>query len=335
VCRYDAQTKRLAALFDDPHYHDIQAKLIAARTPPDGRSSPVDDSDPRGILYCLNVHRSDQPGEGWLKQDGELRLRVVEGLPRQRNAAGESSSANVRSELAARRVLGEIPIEADGSFNLDLPANTPVELQLLSGEGMVLRSCGWIWTRNHFKQGCVGCHEDPELTPENLFVSALDRPAVSLSLPPAERKSVSFVRDVLPIITAKCVPCHGEGGSPPEISSGNALDPAAVYRMLLGSEGQPDTAPPRGAFVHPGTARTSPLTWHLLNANTSRPWDGEWASRPWKPIPPEAPVQVSEAERRTIIEWIDLGAAYEGPAAIPDASPKSPTVPAGESGGSR
>ena len=75
--------------------------------------------------------------------------------------------------IAVRRgvgILGEVPVEEDGSFNVEIPANTPIELQILDADGMALRSCGWIWAKNHEPRGCIGCHEDNELTPENRFV---------------------------------------------------------------------------------------------------------------------------------------------------------------------
>ena len=63
----------------------------------------------------------------------------------------------------------------DGSFNVEVPANMPVELQLVDENGLALRCCGWIGTHNHFNQGCIGCHEDPELTPENLMVERVEK----------------------------------------------------------------------------------------------------------------------------------------------------------------
>ena len=79
--------------------------------------------------------------------------------------------------LIPRRLLGEVEVQADGSFHLSIPANIPLELQLIDQQGMALRTCGWIWSKNVEARGCIGCHEDGESTPHNLFTEGLKRPA--------------------------------------------------------------------------------------------------------------------------------------------------------------
>jgi len=61
-------------------------------------------------------------------------------------------------------------------------------------------------------------------------------------------------------------------------------------------------------YVRPGKARLSPLAWSLFGRSTARPWDG--AAPPVKihKMPPEGSTPLTELERRTILEWIDLGA---------------------------
>ena len=71
--------------------------------------------------------------------------------------------------------------------------------------------------RNHAAQGCVGCHEDPERTPPNRFMKALQAPAPVLNLPPEKRRTVSYAADVRPLVEAKCLsatrPAAGSPGS--------------------------------------------------------------------------------------------------------------------------
>jgi hypothetical protein len=61
---------------------------------------------------------------------------------------------------------------------------------LLDAGGRPLRTSAWIWVRNHDSQGCLGCHEDPERTPPNRFVKALQVPAPVLDPPVDERRAV-------------------------------------------------------------------------------------------------------------------------------------------------
>jgi len=200
-------------------------------------------------------------------------LRIVEGVP-----AAESKAV-------ARRLLGSIPLADDGSFQVQVPANTPLQLQLLDQDGLALRSSAWIWVRNHAAQGCVGCHEDPERTPPNRFVKALQSPAPVLNLPPEKRRTVTYLADVKPIVEGKCLACHGEGGRPPRLDG----NPVGLDRYLI-----------------PGEARRSRLLWHLLGRNTARPYDPEAGAPAPAPMPAWTGV-LSADEVRAFIDWIDLG----------------------------
>jgi len=344
VWRFDPLSKKAELIFDDPRCHEIQAKVIRPRREPDGRSTAVSEeqhqSQLSGKLYCLSVYTSDleQP---WMGAGSVERLRVLEGVPLEvgkkdaylpaaeglgSSAAGPAfarlsgSTVNGIPPLVQRRILGDIRLEKDGSFNIEVPANTPVELQVLDAEGMALRSCGWIWVKDYARQGCIGCHEDGELTPENALADALQRPSISLYLPPRQRRTVDFRRDVMPIIQRKCVLCHGPGEAPPRLDGGSALlshgDGKAwfnqAYESLLAVERSEDAASYRGRYVQPGKARASRLIWHIFGKNTSRPWDGAAAGEPVKPIPPQNAPPLSDDEKRTLVEWIDLGAMWDG-----------------------
>jgi len=313
VCQFDLKTNRMQLVYDDPGYHEIQAKVVAPRPEPDGRSSSVVDSDPKGKLYCMNVYNTDLKDPNGLAPGMVKRLRVLEGIPRKGSGEQNQPVRGQLPQLAARRILGEVEIPKDGSFNLEVPANTPLELQLIDERGMALRSCAWVWTRNHFNQGCAGCHEDPELTPENQFVAALRRASTSLCTPPEHRGGIDFRRDVMPIVTAKCFPCHDQRGSPPLLLDRAPVDPQRVFQILRTPPQPPPCDQPYGKYVHPGRARTSPFVWHVFGHNTSRPWDGASASLPVKSIPADGPVQLTDSERRILVRWIDLGAAFDGP----------------------
>ncbi len=279
IVRFDPAASAAEEVFDAADYDDIQPRLLAPRPVPDGRSSVVNEQDPTGILYCLNVNISDlQPRDGWTAGVAK-RLRVIEGMPRTRESDGFPPPA--------RRVLGEIPLEKDGSFNVRVPANIPIQLQLIDEHGLALRSCQWIWVKNKEPRGCIGCHEDGELTPENRMVDAVTKPSVRLTLPPERRRRVTFEKDILPIFRSKCATagCHGETASV-------RLTSLAEVRAHVGA-----------------SARTSPLVWHLFGRNTSRPWDHPLpAIQTVEGMPPKGGTSLTDLERRLILEWIDLGA---------------------------
>jgi hypothetical protein len=347
VWRFDPFTGQPELVFDDPRYHEIQAKLIVGRDEPDGRSSVVAEKDPHGKFYCLNVYISDLEDRAWMPPGSVKRLRVLEGVPlatgeaayvpaakASPNAGAETtgtrypgSTANGIPPLVQRRMLGEISLGADGSFHVEVPANTPIELQILDANGMALRSCGWIWAKNREPRGCIGCHEDAELVPENVLVDALARSSIPLTLPAKLRRTVDFRRDVIPILAAKCAPCHRqEGKTPLHLDGDPSPTPGADgiarfshdYENLLSAAGGSKEAPqgkyvaPQGKYVDPHQARTSPLIWHIFGRNTSRPWDRVAARGPVKRMPPVAAEPLSEDEQRTFVEWVDMGALWDG-----------------------
>jgi hypothetical protein len=75
-----------------------------------------------------------------------------------------------------QRILGNAPVEQDGSFYLTVPADMPVRFALLDARGAVLHEqTSWIWARPKEDRGCAGCHENPAFAPENHWPLALKR----------------------------------------------------------------------------------------------------------------------------------------------------------------
>ncbi|MFH1573202.1 MAG: hypothetical protein ABIG68_04425, partial [Acidobacteriota bacterium] len=222
---------------------------------------------------------------------------------------GEKS---VELPVLKRRFLGEAPVEEDGSFNIHVPADVPIELQLLDSDGVALESCAWIWVKNNEPRGCIGCHEDPELAPENRLVQAATKPSVELTLPPERRRATDFVRHVMPIVQSRCLACHGPGGASalleaPESNTG--VHP--LYAGLLRSAEPGGEAASGGKYVTPGRARTSRLIWALLGRNISQPWDGTLQAGAVPGVQSHTAGLLSRDEKRVFIEWIDTGAHWD------------------------
>lgn len=311
VYRLDPETGRTELIHDDPQFHDVQARLLLRRPKPDGRSSIVNEKTPTGRLYCLNVHLSDPDIMRDVKPGTIKGLRVLEGVPL---PAGSAAGANGIPPVVQKRLLGEIPVEEDGSFNVEIPADTPIQLQTVDANGMAVRTCSWIWAKHREPRGCIGCHEDPELTPENAFVRAVQRPSTKLLPPPEERRTVDFWRDVMPVISRKCARCHVGGKTPLRLDGasqgkrGRSFNWA--YESLLAT--LPGDGVARGKYVVAGRACASPLIWRLHGANTSHPWDGVADSPPGASMPPADAESLTKDEKQIFVEWIDLGALWDG-----------------------
>jgi hypothetical protein len=150
LCRLDPLPVRLAST---PDWHELDAVPVEARPRRPGRSSVVDASLNDGFLYCLDAGLTDRELAAAAR-----RLEIV--------APGTT--------LGTERVLGSAAVESDGSFYLRVPARTPLRLRLFDEQGRTLGDMqSWIWVMPKEARGCVGCHEDPELTPPNRHVLAL------------------------------------------------------------------------------------------------------------------------------------------------------------------
>lgn len=311
IYRLDPDSGARTPVFSEPAYHSVQAVALAARTEPDGHSSVVEDDQAWAKLYCLSVYENDLKRE-WLPRGTPRRVRVIEAVPR---AAGESPGP------PRQRLLGDLELDDDGSFHLLVPPNVPIQLQIEDSDGLALRASGWIWAKNKENRGCIGCHEDGERTPENVFAQALSHPAADLMLPPERRRTVDFRRDVAPILAAKCSSqaCHG-GSVQPNFVGETANRERALLRAYASIRGNPSTT---ARYVDPGRARTSRLVWAILGRNTARPWDRVTPAVVPKMMPPAGSPPLTEMERRAIIEWIDLGAEF-------DARPARAGAPGGQ-----
>jgi hypothetical protein len=124
----------------------IQPTPIAQRTVPNRHPSGLHDWTYANLL-CLNAYTSKY-------KFAKGSIRVVRLYARE--TGGDA------------RLLGMAPVEADGSFFLQVPADQPLQIELLDGSGKTLkREAGWFWMRRGEQRACVGCHAGPETAPEN------------------------------------------------------------------------------------------------------------------------------------------------------------------------
>ncbi len=83
----------------------------------------------------------------------------------------------------AEGLLGSSPVEADGSFFVRVPGDTPIKFELADSHGNTLqREKGWFWARSGEQRICVGCHAGPEHAPENAVPMVLERSTVPIDM---------------------------------------------------------------------------------------------------------------------------------------------------------
>jgi hypothetical protein len=156
-----------APVFDDPQWDSIEAAGVARRDEPAGHTSIVMPGATHGTILCLNVNDSCEPAAG----GGTA------------HAAGLRITALAGS--APPRVLGTVPVAADGSVLVRLPAGVPLGFDTLDAGGRVLRhQPPGVWLQPGENRGCVGCHEARNHSPRNVRPQAVQVEPQSLDLPP-------------------------------------------------------------------------------------------------------------------------------------------------------
>ena len=187
IYRFTPAKSRLGPkVLDDPAWDEFDAQVLAPRPEPDGHipmvefASVLDVGELKGLaqLQCLNVYDSDRPDRA---APGRVtRVRLIEGLPLAPGDAPAGQAGSWPPPGVHTRLLGEAPVEPDGSFFVNVAGNVPFYMQTLDAQGQVVQTMrAWTWLRSGDQRGCIGCHEDKELAPENRATQALIR-----ALPP-------------------------------------------------------------------------------------------------------------------------------------------------------
>ena len=160
-----------------------------------------------------------------LRKNGKY-LRVVQMDPKNyttynKTVNNDGPAVSMFQAEGVKRILGTIPIEADGSVNFEVPAGESLFFQILDAEGMaihVMRTFTYGMPGEH--RGCFGCHETSMKTRTSQASSlrkkgtALTKPAVKLTQPAwGAKESIGYKRFVQPVLDKHCAACHQKPGT--------------------------------------------------------------------------------------------------------------------------
>ncbi len=304
----------LSFLYNDPAANEYDAQLLWPREKPPVIPSTVDHTMDSGIFLAQDVfHRGTQDGQE-VPVRGETavpQIAVFAARPTQPGEMGDFSA----NEFEKRAFLGYAPVQADGSFKIQVPADTPISFATLDeqGRGFVVKRT-WLYVRpGEVFDKCTGCHEDRAAGGQvvtNPFPLAAGFPATDLNLDPADFEVINYEDDIAPIVEAKCVACHQVTVAAP----GDTLwAPAGLDLSAL-----PDTLEmgeifPRGYVNLSGESErleeqvvspAFPRRSVLIDATEGL---GSWTGAGSHPDGPDA---LTDRERELFRLWVLLGAQY-------------------------
>ena len=248
------------------------------------------------------------------------RIRVVREMPKtvridpsMRAFGFQFPVISCGATYAAKNVLGEVPVEPDGSAHFRVPSGIPVYFMALDAQGRAVQR---MRTFTHFmpgeRQGCVGCHEPRKQTPPVRRGSAVAAQPRDIEPPEWGAGGFSYVRVVQPVLDRHCVECHNarraEGGLDLTDSRTDYFN--VSYEMLARDNQGPAGSPyvswiPTYNGQEQNILKIAPMTW---GSPASRLAELVLNGHPDKNGKPR--LKLDDNSRRRILAWIDLNVPY-------------------------
>jgi len=197
-------------LYRDPGISCFVAMPLRPRPRPPVLADVTDPSK-NSAVCSLSAAAFGVPGV----ESGRARyLRILQGIqwPYDAKYGGQRYEPDAKGaeNWNPTRVLGTVPLEADGSAHFEVPVDQAMYFQLLDENHMELRRMrSFISFQPGERRACVGCHETKALAPpEGTFPMAMLHDPVRPVPPPWGTMAMSFLRDVQPIFDRHCTGCH-------------------------------------------------------------------------------------------------------------------------------
>lgn len=327
----------LALVYRDPAISCAEPVPVVPRPVPHVRPSAPpesDRSDAEAVLVVADVYQ----GLTGVPRGTARWLRVLEDVPRKGVPQGGVITTSGTLIFTIKRVLGTVPIEADGSAQFVVPANRNLYFDVLDKDfEEIQRMRSVVCLKPGESRTCIGCHERRSMAPPTASLTRHARPAaprdgggvpgapvrpsprgavpgelrqlspVLAALgrapsrpdpPPWGTQIVSFLRDVQPVLNARCVRCHAYDRP----ANGIILTDDLTDRFAIGYEellpyltvaisnrwDHPDDVYPRPPYTY--GSKVSRLT-RLLRAGHHG-------------------VQLSAEEWERLLTWIDCNGVY-------------------------
>ena len=171
--------------------------------------SRVDLSRNTATLFVANVYQGRNM-DG-IKSGDIRKLLVLEDLPKPANYHGGGSTPIAHGGTwSLKRILGTVPVAADGSAFFEVPPMRSLYLALLDGDGRSIKQMRSFMTLQPGEQrSCIGCHEArTQAPPPQPGLTTLQRAPSRIEPLAGVPEVLDFPRDIQPILDRNCMRCH-------------------------------------------------------------------------------------------------------------------------------
>ncbi|MBR8535033.1 SUMF1/EgtB/PvdO family nonheme iron enzyme [Carboxylicivirga sediminis] len=203
----------------------------------------------------------------------------------------------IQSGWDIKRVLGTVPVEDDGSVIFKVPANMPITIQPLDGEGAAVQLMrSWLTGMPGEVVSCVGCHENQNTIAKPKFTIASKMQPRELTPPFDGVRAITFEHEIQPILNKRCVACHDGKNHLPDFKDNSPEKVTKfgksylAFHPFINRQGpEADIYVMKPMEYH---ANTSDLVQMLKKGHHN--------------------VELSDEEWQTLYRWIDCNAPYNG-----------------------
>ncbi len=274
-------------------------------------------------VYLQDIYQGLEPA---VRRGQVKRLRIVREMekavridPSLRAFGFQFPVISCGATYAGKHVLGEVPVEADGSVTFHVPAGQPVYFMALDAQGRAVQR---MRSFTHFMpgeaQGCVGCHESRRTSPSLRRGLAMERPPRTIE-PPEWRgpdadpkRGFGYTQIVQPVLDTYCVSCHHAPDAPKGVDlSGDKTDYFSVSYEVLARDNQGPAGSPYVSWIptynghEQNILETRPLAWGSPKSRLAEIILSGHPDADGKPR-----FAMDETSRRRILAWIDLNVPY-------------------------
>ena len=268
---------------------------------------------PRAKVKALRVLQMDQKTYSLWTLDGRYSGPAVSAL----------------QDDGVKRILGTVPVEADGSVYFQAPPGKVLFFQLLDEYGRALQTMrSSVSVLPGERRGCVGCHEQHSASVPNRPALALRHEPHELTPPPWGATSISYERMVQPVLDQYCGKCHqgdGEGRKKLDLTlrpgQGIFKEP---YLTLIGPVGPDPAKQPRppglaGALMCENYDRNDPASYVTFRPMRHLSYTSKLIEQCLSGQHHD--LQLDPVSLQKLIGWVDANCPYRGDEdirAIPD-----------------
>jgi len=260
-----------------------------------------------GVLYVADVYQGTHMAG--VKRGTVKWLRVVESPEKRHWSPGSWGGQGYTApgmnwhSLENKRILGQVPVEEDGSAHFFVPSGKFVYFQLLDENGMMVQSMrsGTVLQSGE-QTGCVGCHDERRAAPPwatSETPLALRRKPSQLDGWHGPPREFGFMAEVQPVLDKHCVECHDYGKK-----AGEKLNLAPD--RLIGFNTAYNELWRKGYVKCAGGGPAEILQAYSWGSHASR-----LAKEVREPTVKEhKDVKLSKEEMNRVMTWLDLNGVY-------------------------